>query len=87
MLCCRGLQEKSADVDQTTRIAPQGHEPVLLVDDEAALLDVGMKILGSLGYQVTATENAAEALELFKNNPAAFDVVITDQTMPRAHGL
>jgi signal transduction histidine kinase/ActR/RegA family two-component response regulator len=76
------FQEENADVDQTTRIAPQGHERVLLVDDEAALLDVGMNILVSLGYQVTVTESSAKALELFKNDPAAFDLVITDQTMP-----
>ena len=36
-----------------------GHESVLLVDDEAVLLDVGEKILSSLGYRVTATGKPA----------------------------
>ena len=68
------------------REAPQGSESVLLVDDEAVLLDVGEKILGSLGYRVTAICSAVEALELFGGNPAAFDLVITDQTMPQLTG-
>ena len=53
------VEEEGADVDQAARIAPLGHERVLLVDDEAALLDVGINILVSLGYQVTAAESAA----------------------------
>jgi two-component system cell cycle sensor histidine kinase/response regulator CckA len=77
------LQEKGSDVDQAARIAPLGHERV---HDEPALLDVGMRILASLGYQVTATKSATEALELFKHDPAAFDLVITDQTMPELTG-
>jgi two-component system, cell cycle sensor histidine kinase and response regulator CckA len=56
------------------------------VDDEAVLLDVGEKILSSLGYHVTTTGSAVEALELFKRNPSAFDFVITDQTMPNITG-
>ena len=80
------VEEEGADVDQAARIAPLGHERVLLVDDEAALLDVGINILVSLGYQVTAAESAAAALELFKNDPAAFDLIITDQTMPGLTG-
>ena len=80
------LQEKDADVAQAARIAPQGRERVLLVDDEPALLDVGRRILASLGYQVTAMARAAEALKLLKKDPAAFDLVITDQTMPGLTG-
>ncbi|MBN2106444.1 MAG: response regulator, partial [Deltaproteobacteria bacterium] len=68
------------------REAPRGSESVLLVDDEAVLLEVGEKILDSLGYRITVKGSAAEALELFKKNPAGFDVVITDQTMPNITG-
>ncbi len=46
----------------------------------------GDKYWSSLGYRVTAIGSAVEALEMFKKNPAAFDVVITDQTMPRLTG-
>ena len=39
-----------------------------------------------LGYQVTARTNSIDALETFKENPLAFDLVITDQTMPYMTG-
>jgi PAS domain S-box-containing protein len=66
---------------------PHGHESILLVDDEQMLLDVGMRLLNSLGYTVTALHNPVEALELFTQDPAVFDAVITDQTMPDMTGF
>jgi CheY-like chemotaxis protein len=82
----RAAAEKTEGLSVVEREAPQGSESVLLVDDEDVLLDVGEKILGSLGYRVTATGSAVEALEVFKKNPAGFDIVITDQTMPQLTG-
>ena len=78
-----GETQKQEDVPE----APRGHESILLVDDEQMLLDVGMRLLNSLGYTVTALHNPAEALELFRQDPAAFDAVITDQTMPGMTGF
>jgi DNA-binding NtrC family response regulator len=40
----------------------------------------------ALGYQITATTSSSEALRLFQENPAAFDLVITDMTMPQITG-
>jgi PAS domain S-box-containing protein len=79
-------QAEKFEANPVEREAPQGTESVLLVDDEAVLLDVGTQILGSLGYRVTAIDSAVKALEVFKKNPAGFDVVITDQTMPQLTG-
>ena len=39
-----------------------------------------------LGYTVTAYYNSMEALESFRLNPRLFDLVITDQTMPKLTG-
>jgi len=63
-----------------------GNERVLLVDDEDFIIDVGKEILESLGYQVTTRKDSVEALELFKQAPNAFDLLITDQTMPNMTG-
>jgi PAS domain S-box-containing protein len=79
-------QAERADMLIVEQEAPQGSESVLLVDDEAILLDVGKKTLSSLGYRVTAIGSGVEALEVFKKNPGWFDVVITDQTMPQLTG-
>ncbi len=43
-------------------------------------------MLSRLGYRVEAFESAREALERFSSDPDAFDLVITDQTMPGLTG-
>jgi PAS domain S-box-containing protein len=63
-----------------------GAGSILLVDDEKMLTDVGEKTLARLGYQVAARTSPFEALELFKAKPYAFDLVITDQSMPGMTG-
>ena len=66
---------------------PKGAEKILLVDDEAALVEIGKQMLEFLGYQVEARTNPAEALELLRADPTRFDAVITDMTMPRLTGM
>jgi CheY-like chemotaxis protein len=67
---------------------PTGHgERVLLVDDESTLVMIGTKVLQLLGYNVTAFTSAKEALAAFARQPDAFDLVITDLTMPGMTGI
>jgi CheY-like chemotaxis protein len=63
-----------------------GNERILFVDDEKQLVKAWKSILEKLGYSVTGVTDSAEALELFKNVPYLFDLVITDQTMPDITG-
>ena len=65
---------------------PGGSERILLVDDEEALAKALQKMLETLGYQVTAVTGSREALEIFRGQPEAFDLVITDYTMPKMTG-
>ena len=64
----------------------KGSERILFVDDEQVLLNVGQQMLEHLGYKVDITTSSIEALELFKRQPAAYDLVITDMTMPKMTG-
>ncbi|MEW5736859.1 MAG: PAS domain S-box protein, partial [Thermodesulfobacteriota bacterium] len=64
----------------------RGMERVLCVDDEPALLSVLSRMLEKLGYQVTAVGQSPAALDLFRQRPGDFDVVITDMTMPSMTG-
>ena len=64
-----------------------GNERVLFVDDESHLAKMGEKLLQKLGYSVTATTSSAEALEIFRRRPDDFDIIISDQTMPKMTGL
>lgn len=59
---------------------------VLLVDDDAVVLELNEIILTKLGYQVIANSNSFEALELFRDLPTQFDLVITDYRMPHLNG-
>ena len=61
-------------------------EHILLVDDEPPLVRLWMVTLRGLGYRVTAYSNGRDALEAFRDTPDAFDLVITDQTMPQLTG-
>jgi CheY-like chemotaxis protein len=59
-----------------------GTERILFVDDEAMLVELGKEMLESLGYKVTVTLSSRDALDRFRASPQAFDLVITDMTMP-----
>ena len=63
-----------------------GDEHILLVDDEESIVALEKRILENLGYTVTATNSSREALEIFTARPEAFDLLITDMTMPHMTG-
>lgn len=61
-------------------------ERVLFVDDELPLTQLADAVLDTLNYRSTSVCNAVEALQLVRANPQAFDVVITDLSMPGMMG-
>jgi PAS domain S-box-containing protein len=63
-----------------------GHGRVLYVDDETALTIAVARMLESIGYQPTVCHSGAEAIERVRANPQAFDVVLTDLSMPGLSG-
>jgi len=65
---------------------PSGRERILFVDDEEVVVDASKRILKGLGYSVTTAMGSNDALDMFKNNPNGFDMVITDMTMPNMTG-
>ena len=62
-----------------------GHR-VLVVDDDPPVARAIGRMLDHAGYRVTVVEDAESALEEFQADPAAFDLVLTDQTLPRMRG-
>jgi len=79
----KSANEKSAPL--TSSLAT-GHERILLVDDEMALVEIGKQLLTRLGYQTETRTSSVEALALFRDNPQRFDLVISDMTMPNLTG-
>ena len=71
----------------TAELIPTGHQRILFVDDEPALVDIGKKMLEHLGHEVITRTSSLEAVEAFRNWPDKFDLVITDKTMPQMTGF
>jgi CheY-like chemotaxis protein len=64
-----------------------GNERILFIDDEPLQVDMINQILTRLGYQVEARSDSVESLNLFASQPNAFDLIITDMTMPKLTGV
>ena len=60
---------------------------VLVVDDEQMVCEFMGDLLAGWGLEVTVSSSALEARELFARDPGRFDLVLTDQTMPKLTGL
>jgi len=64
----------------------QGSEAILLVDDDQMIIDIGQEILSELGYKVTTATSGTDALAMIVDDPQRFQLIITDQTMPKMTG-
>ncbi|WP_073614796.1 ABC transporter substrate-binding protein [Desulfopila aestuarii] len=80
--------EKIVDEKQVTSppMLPGGSENILLVDDDEALLEVGMLMLQKLGYSVITYIDPEQALEYFRQHTDHIQLLITDMTMPVMSG-
>ncbi|NOX35545.1 MAG: PAS domain S-box protein [Deltaproteobacteria bacterium] len=63
-----------------------GRERIMLVDDEKNIRESTKSLLEHYGYIVRSFSNGMDALEVFKNDPLKFDLVISDITMPGMTG-
>ncbi|OPZ58856.1 MAG: Blue-light-activated protein [Deltaproteobacteria bacterium ADurb.Bin510] len=59
---------------------------MLLVEDEAALLDLGKTILEDQGYKVLAAQSPLTALKLASDHAGPLDLLVTDVIMPEMNG-
>ncbi len=82
-----GRQDEVDSTPQTEAITLPGRGVVLLVDDEKMIVDMGRESLERLGYEVICFSDAEAALDDFRADPHRYDLLITDQTMPRLTGL
>ncbi len=70
----------------TEESLPQGSEHILFVDDETMLAELVKNIFTHVGYEVSVETSSVAALQKFRQNPAAYDLLMTDQTMPELTG-
>lgn len=75
-------------VEQENTLAPleRGNEVVLVVEDEAAILDVIATTLRTQGYTVLTAVTPHEALHLIQDYTGKLDLLVTDMIMPKMNG-
>jgi PAS domain S-box-containing protein len=81
--CSEGVRdaawEKQADV-------LEGHETILLVEDEPSILSLAIQMRERLGYRTLAASTPGEALRLAREHPGEIHLLITDVVMPEMNG-
>ena len=75
------LPEKSG-----RRPIERGHETILLVEDEIAILRMTVKMLERLGYQVVSARTPGEAIRLAQAHADKIHLLVTDVVMPEMNG-
>jgi PAS domain S-box-containing protein len=77
---------KTDQLDTGGQPDARGHETVLLVEDEQALLKLGRDLLERLGYHVLNASTPGEAIEVAEKHTEPIHLLMTDVIMPEMNG-
>ncbi len=72
--------------DATAGAVQPGQEIILLVEDEAPLLEITQKMLEQRGYMVLAAVTPGQAIQIAREHGGNIDLLITDVVMPEMNG-
>jgi len=61
-------------------------ETILMVDDDASVVETNRDLLKAFGYKVLVAHDGLEAIEVFEANRDEVDLIIMDCVMPRMGG-
>jgi CheY-like chemotaxis protein len=85
------VRESAENLQGAARPAPRTHEErslrIMCIDDDAAVLMALEAMLTHTGHRVTAVGSSRDALASLREDAQAFDLVVTDYTMPHLNGL
>lgn len=84
--CSEPGSEQEEEQPRGFTLAPRSLD-ILFVDDENSLAELGMTLLQSLGHKAEAASDSTAAFRLVESRDKAFDLIISDQTMPGMTGL
>lgn len=85
-----GNMEQSAvkntnKINDDTNSKKDGH--ILLIEDQENVRNMTLKMLERLGYKTSYAVSGLDGLDLIRENPTEFDLIITDYNMPIMTGL
>ena len=64
----------------------QRKHSILVVDDEPMALELLHGVLSDAGYEVAVAQSGFESLDLFRRDTQAFDLILTDLSLPLMDG-
>jgi PAS domain S-box-containing protein len=71
--------------DEVEKVAG-GSQTILIVEDDAALLQVTHRSLAEVGYAILTARSAAEAIHTSESHPGPIHLMVTDVIMPGMSG-
>jgi len=78
--------EEQAQAEGPAEHSTRGHETILLVEDEPAILKMTTKMLEKMGYVVLAVCTPGEAIRVARERKGEIHLLMTDVIMPEMNG-
>jgi PAS domain S-box-containing protein len=82
----KAFDEAIIETETKPETPRKGNETILLVDDDALIVDVGQAMLGALGYDVLTADSGERAISVYKENRDRISLIILDLIMPDMDG-
>lgn len=77
------IENQASGPSPLARVTPgQGHETILVVEDESSVRLLVTRLLRRYGYTVYEAESGLGALEVWRRHAADIDLLLTDMVMP-----
>ncbi len=83
--CYRSQSEERPKIEVLAPVGT-GKETILVVEDEAMILEMTVTMLRRLGYTIIAAATPSEALQLARHYADKIDLLMTDVVMPEMNG-
>jgi len=85
-LPCVSVVPEIASLGDKAEKIEGGSQTILIVEDEAALLQVTHQSLEAVGYLILAAQNPAEAIRISESHMGPIHLMVTDVVMPGMNG-
>jgi hypothetical protein len=76
----------SEQIHSAPRASTEGHETILLVEDEDMVRELALEILESHGYRVLEAATGEDAISIYESHGEQIDLLISDVIMPKMNG-
>lgn len=88
-ICFPAIEQEQASsnfASAAENLLLKGTETILIVDDEASILNLTKTMLSRMGYKILTATTGEDALSIFSENYQSIDIVLLDLEMPGMGG-